>query len=158
MSERIIRPYGAVVKNSEWYVTAFCEVKMEIRISKCSRLEIIEVLDESFVRDDNFHLEDFWENSKHKFVTQASLKVNHNSYPVKIKFYEEKKGTLEGFHVLSFIKLEENWIYEIDMISFQTACNVIFPLSDRIEILEPMELREYVIVKINKILNLYKFK
>lgn len=158
VSERIIRPYGAVVKNSQWYVVAFCELKNEIRIFKCSRIENIEVLDESFRMAENFYLEEFWETSKHQFVRQASLKVEHNSYPVKIKFYEEKKRILEGFYVLSSMKVEENWVYDIDMVSFQTACNVIFPLSDRIEVLEPIELRSYVIRKINIILNLYEVK
>ncbi len=157
-SERIIRPYGAVVKDSEWYVAAFCELKNEIRIFKCSRIEIIEVLDESFIRAENFDLEEFWGKSKHQFVKQATLKIPHNSYPVKIKFCEEKKSTLEGFYVLSTMKVKDAWVYDIDMISFQTACNVIFPLSDRMEILEPMELREYIIRKTNKILKLYKTK
>ena len=156
VSERIVRPYGAVVKDSEWYLIAFCELKSQIRIFKCSRIENIEVLDESFKMAKNFNLEEFWENSKHQFVRQTALKVQHNSYPVKLKFYEEKKTTLEGFNVISSLKFEDNWIYDIDMISFQTACNLIFPLSDRIEVLEPMELREYVIKKTNKILSLYK--
>lgn len=155
-SERIVRPYGAVVKDSEWYLIAFCELKKQIRIFKCSRIEIIEVLDESFIMAEDFHLEEFWENSKHQFVRESALKVQHNSYPVKFKFHEEKKGILEGFYVLSSIKVEDNWVYDIDMISFQTACNLIFPLSDRIEVLEPVELREYIIKKTNKILNLYK--
>lgn len=56
------------------------------------------------------------------------------------------------------MKVANNFVYDIDMISFQTACNVIFPLSDRVEVLEPIELRDYVIKKTNKILNLYKVK
>jgi predicted DNA-binding transcriptional regulator YafY len=155
-SERIIRPYGAVVKDSEWYVIGFCESKNQIRIFKCSRIEAIEVLDKTFIMPENFNLGEFWESSKHQFVKQSSLKIQHNSYPVKIKFYEEKNGILEGFYVLSSSKVEYNWVYEIDMISFQTACNIIFPLSDRLEILEPAELRDYVIRKTKKILNLYK--
>ena len=155
ISERIICPYGAVVKNSEWYVAAFCEVKTEIRIFKCSRIENIKVLDESFKMDESFSLEEFWENSKHQFMSRTALKIEHNSYPVKIKFYEEKKHMLEGFYVSFFIKVEGIWIYDIDMISFQTACNVIFPLSDRIEVLQPTELKDYIVRKIHKILNLY---
>jgi len=158
VSERIIRPYGVVLKNSEWYVAAFCELKDEIRIFKCSRLESIQVLNESFNKAENFYLEEFWGSSKHQFVRQASLKVVHNSYPVKIKFYKEKIRPLDSFYVLSFMKVKENWVYVIDMISFQTACNVIFPLSDRMEVLEPLELREFIILKTNKILNLYKIK
>ena len=156
VSERIIRPYGAVVKNSLWYVVAFCELKNAIRVFKCSRIENIEVLNENFIIDETFYLEAFWENSKNQFVRHSSLNVAHNSYPIKLKFYEEKKQTLEGFYVLSSMKVDDNWLYDIDMISFQTACNVIFPLSDRIEVLEPIELRSYIIKKINIISNLYK--
>lgn len=73
-------------------------------------------------------------------------------------FYEEKKKLLEGFHIQSSIQLSNKWLYTIDMLSFETACNVIFPLCDRIEVLEPLDLREYIITKTNKILNLYKSK
>ncbi|MBB6214516.1 putative DNA-binding transcriptional regulator YafY [Anaerosolibacter carboniphilus] len=156
VSERILRPYGAVVKNSEWYVIAFCELKNDIRVFMSNRIENIEVLDESFSMAENFSLETFWENSKQQFVKHASLKIEPKVYPVKLKFYEEKQQTLQGFYVHSFSKVENDWIYDIDMISFQTACNVLFPLSDRIEVLEPVELREYIIKKSTKILNLYK--
>lgn len=158
VSERIIRPYGVVVKNSQWYVAAFCEAKNQIRVFKCSRITNIEVMKEGFSMPENFCLEEFWINSKRHFMKRASLEIEHNTYPVKIKFYEEKKNLLEGFHVISSMKVEDNWIYDIDMISFETACNVIFPFSDRIEILEPAELREHIIRKTNKILNLYKIK
>ncbi|MBM7871321.1 putative DNA-binding transcriptional regulator YafY [Clostridium pascui] len=157
ISERIIRPYGAVVKNSEWYVTAFCETKKQIRIFKLNRINDIEVLDESFNMPKNFCLEEFWETSKQQFLNQESHKINHNTYLVKIKLSEEKKALLNGFYVSSFVQADDKWFYEIDMISFQTACNVIFPLSDMIEVLEPLELREYIIEKTKKIFNLYKF-
>ena len=158
ISERIIRPYGVIVKNSEWYMAAFCEIKNEVRVFKCSRIVNVEVLDGGFSMPENFHLNEFWGESKHKFIRHASSKVEHNAYLVKIKFYEEKKQLLKGFHVLSFIKIEDYWIYEIDMISFETACNVIFSSSDRIELLEPVELREFIIRKAKKILTLYKVK
>lgn len=155
ISERIIRPYGAVVKNSEWYVAAFCEERNEIRVFKCNRIKNIEILDESFNMPENFNLEEFWGKSKQQFVNYATHRITHNFYLVKIKFYEEKNKLLEGFNVHSSTKEQDKSIYEIDMISFETACNVIFPLCDRIEILEPKELREYIIKKANKILNLY---
>jgi predicted DNA-binding transcriptional regulator YafY len=156
ISERTIRPYGAVVKNSEWYMVAFCEAKNEIRVFKCSRIDNIEVLEESFSMPGNFDLEEFWQKSKEQFVKQASLRTEQNSYPVKIKFFEEKKKLLEGFNVSSFSRFEGHWLYHIDMISFETACSLIFPISDRAEVLEPAELREYIINKTNKISSLYK--
>ncbi len=158
ISERIIRPYGAIVKNSEWYLAAYCETKNDIRVFKCSRIESIEVLDESFLMDDNFSLEQFWKDSKQQFIKHTSTKTKPSMYPVKIKFFEEKKDKLQGFLVLSSGKVHNDWVYEIDMISFQTACNVIFPLSDRMEILEPLELKKYIIEKCKKILNLYNLE
>ncbi len=156
VSERIIRPYGAIIKNSEWYVTAFCELKDEIRVFKCNRIENIEVINENFTINYTFDLEDFWKNSKEQFVRQVSIKTYNAVYIVKVKLQEEKKQTLDGFHVLSSIKTSDSWTYDIDMISFHTACNVLFPLSDKIEVLEPIELRNFLVEKCNKILNLYK--
>ena len=158
VSERIIRPYGAIVKNAEWYVAAFCEEKNDIRIFKCSRIENTEVLDEAFGMPENFCLEAFWEKSKHQFVKNSVLKIELSAYPIKVKFYEEKQRLLEGFNISTSNRVENHWVYDIDMLSFTTACNVIFPLSDRIEVIEPIELREYIIEKNNKILNLYKSK
>ncbi|MPN31885.1 hypothetical protein SDC9_179360 [bioreactor metagenome] len=54
--------------------------------------------------------------------------------------------------------MKEEWIYDIDMLSFETACSIIFPLSDRVEVLEPIELRDYILTKTKKILNLYNYK
>ncbi|SHH90130.1 helix-turn-helix transcriptional regulator [Clostridium grantii] len=153
--ERIIRPYGVVVKSYQWYVIAFCEVRKEIRIFKCSRIENIEVLKENFAIPKDFNLEEFWAKSKQQFIKNSSFEIKSNSYVVKIKFHEDIKQLLEGFHINSIIKVEDKWIYEVDMLSFETACNLLFSLSDRTEILEPIELRNYIITKANKILSFY---
>lgn len=158
LSQRTIRPYGVVVKNSNWYVVAFCELKNEIRIFKCNRLENIEILDEKFTMPKDFYLDEFWKNSKKQFAYQASINEYNNSYVVKIKFHVEKEQILQGFNVQSSTKVENYWVYNIDMLSFETACNVIFPFSDKIEVLEPLDLREYLITKAKKIINLYQSK
>lgn len=155
-SIRILRPYGVVVKNSEWYMAAFCEFKNDIRIFKCNRIENIEVLEENFIMPDNFDLEEFWANSKQQFIKQASLRTTPDSFIVKVKFNKGNKDLLKGFSISASIQEKDDWIYNMDMISFETACRVIFPLGDRIKVIEPQELREYIIEKSNKIVNLYK--
>jgi predicted DNA-binding transcriptional regulator YafY len=156
VSERILRPYGVVIKNSEWYVIAFCQLKNDIRVFMCNRIEHIEVLEESFTISDDFSLELFWESSKRQFEKKKTPNIPHNTYPVKLKFNQEKKQLLEGFNVQDSYKEGDTWIYIIDLISFQTASNVVFPLSDRINVLEPVELRHFITEKCNKILFLYK--
>ncbi len=156
VTERVIRPYGAIVKNLEWYLAAFCELKEEMRVFKCGRIEVIEVLDEGFNMADDFYLEEFWNYSKQQFVRHTALKESFVAFSVKIRCFEEVDNILKGFSVLSAIKKAGYWVYELDMISLQTACSVLFPLSDRIEILEPVSLKNHVIKKCNRILNLYK--
>lgn len=158
ISERIIQPYGVVVKNSEWYVSAFCEEKNDLRVFKCSRIQKVEVINENFSIPSDFNLKEFWEKSKHQFIKKAASNTATNSYTVKIKFNAENLQLLKGFHINSSVKSFDSWIYTLDMISFETACSVLFPLSDRLEILEPFRLKDYIIKKANKILNFYKVK
>lgn len=155
ISERIIRPYGVVVKNSELYVSAFCEERKEVRIFKCNRIEVLEILKESFRMPEKFSLEEFWKSSKQQFIRRIPSNTAFNkAYSVKIKFFEEKKDMFQGFEVLHHEKHEGHYIYDINMICFQTACSVIFPLSDKIEIIEPQELKKYIIDKAKRIISL----
>jgi len=155
-SERIIRPYGIVIKNLQWYVVAFCETKKDIRTFKCNRIESIEVINENFIMPCGFSLENFWEKNKEQFVNQSLSNEVYNAYPVKIKFFEKMEALLKGFFILSQNEIEGYEICDVDMISFETACNMLFTLSDRLEVIEPVEVREYIILKAQKILNLYK--
>lgn len=158
-TERIIMPYGAIVKNSQWYLVAFCEEKNQERIFKCSRIVNPEVLLESFVIPREFSLEEFWENSKQQFIEKAASEdVICEKYPVKIKLFKEKKGLLEGFRVLEYLNHGANWIYKIDMLSFDTACSMLFPLSDKVQIIEPIEVKNFIIGKAKNILSFNKFE
>jgi predicted DNA-binding transcriptional regulator YafY len=156
-SERIVRPYGVIVKDSELYFSAFCEERKGVRIFKCSRIQALEILSESFNMPEKFSLEEFWESSKQQFIRRLPSHITFNkAYSVKIKIFEEKRTVLQGFEVLHHEKCEGYHIYDINMISFQTACSVIFPLSDKIAIIEPKELKKYIIDKAKEILNINK--
>ena len=155
LSERVVRPYGVIVKNSKLYLSAFCEERNEVRTFKCSRFEKLEILKESFSMPEEFSLEDFWKGSKNQFIKRLpSSTADLKTYPVKIRLSEEKKTILQGFEVLNYEKYEEYHIYDINMISFETACSVIFTFSDRVEIIEPLELKEYIIDKAKMIIEL----
>ena len=155
LSERVVRPYGVIVKNSKLYLSAFCEERNEVRTFKCSRFEKLEILKESFSMPEEFSLEDFWKGSKNQFIKRMpSSTPDLKTYPVKIRLSKEKKTILQGFEVLNYEKYEEYHIYDINMISFETACSAIFTFSDRVEIIEPLELKEYIIDKAKTIIEL----
>lgn len=100
-------------------------------------------------------LKSFGEKSKQNFEKKNDINYNLYSYPVKIKSNKEIINLLNSFNIISSINTGSSVVYTIEMLSFKTASNVLFPLSDRLEILEPIELRKYIIAKANKILSLY---
>lgn len=151
ISERIVQPYGIVIKNSEWYMAAFCEQKKEVRVFKCSRVESIEVLDDTFTVPKNFKLEDFWNKSNVQFKERSTGVSKHNSYPVKV-ITNDKNKLPKGFHADLSADTSGNCMFEIDMISFETACSVLLPLSDSLKIIEPQELKKFIVQKALKIL------
>lgn len=155
ISERIVRPYGVIVKKSELYFAAFCEERNEARIFKSNRIESAEMLEESFSIPEKFSLEEFWEKSKKQFIRRTLPDISVNkTYPVKIKFYEDKKNILQGFEVLNYDIYDRYTIYDINMISFETAVSMIFPISDRVTVLEPEELKKHIIDKAKRIIEM----
>lgn len=155
IKERIIRPLGVIVKNNLWYVAAFCERTKEQRVFKCSRIEAVEYLDEGFSTDKGFNLEDFWERSKENIALKSKTKVG-NSYLVTVKLKDESIKFLSGFNIFSSVKSGDSYIKVFDMISFETALSVIFSLSDKMEVIEPSDLKNSIIEKAKNILDIYK--
>lgn len=68
--ERTAGPLGLVVKGSTWYLVAINETG-ETRTYRMSRILHADVLDETFVRPENFDLAAYWNQSKVQFT--ASL-------------------------------------------------------------------------------------
>lgn len=153
-SDRIIHPYGLIVKDSEWYVAAFCEKRNEVRAFKCSRIHNVSKLEEKFDGQNNFDIEAFWNGSVKRFKEETIKPQHRIFYPVQIKLSHKKGELLKGFEVIDETTGHGNYIYTIDMISFHTACTVIFGVSDTIEVLNPMELKNYIVEKAANILKL----
>lgn len=59
-TERTVRPYGLVVKNTEWYLVAFCETRQDIRVFKVDRVQEATILEEGFDFPSDFNLESYW--------------------------------------------------------------------------------------------------
>lgn len=153
-SNRILSPYGVVVKNSEWYLIAKCHLKDEVRVFKCSRLKEIELLDESFEIPNSFDLERFWQEIKIQFTNNTKPSITTPSYVVKLQLNSSYSEILNGFDRLVCQSKDNMMTCELDMICLATACNVLFPLSDRIKVLEPEEIRILIQKKAKNILNL----
>jgi len=154
ISNRIIRPYGLIVKDSEWYVVAYCENRNELRAFKCNRISSLSECGEKFETPKDFDLEAFWNGSVKRFKEEAEKRSCNICYPVQVQLNHEKGDLLKGFQVIKKKIENGHYIYTIDMISFHTAFTVIFGISDEIKVLQPLELKEYIIKKSENILKL----
>lgn len=66
---RKIRPYGLVVKNMDWYLISYCEMRQDLRVYRCDRiLEATLLPDETFSLPEDFSLEEFWKSWVNEFT------------------------------------------------------------------------------------------
>lgn len=68
---RVVRPYGLVVKNTDWYLVAYCQTREDIRVFKCDRVRGADLLEETFVIPVDFNLENFWQAWVQGFVRRV---------------------------------------------------------------------------------------
>lgn len=151
---RIIRPYGLIVKNGEWYLVAYCELKQEIRVFKCERIIQADMRDDSFRIPSDFNLETFWRGSVNQFKVDLSKTP---CYPVKLRVISKTADCLANFEILDPAddRDRDDSIRTINLYSFENACQEMIRLNHRVEILAPFELREFVIENAKRVLSVY---
>lgn len=60
VTTRVLRPYGLVVKSTEWYLVGFCETRHDIRVFKVDRITDAVLQEETYRIPDDFDLETYW--------------------------------------------------------------------------------------------------
>ena len=96
-SDRIIAPYGLVLKYTTWYLVAFCYVRNEIRTFNCSRIKCNALLSESFAVPDDFVLTNYWTLSIKVF---KESRKESEYYPVEIKVHEAYGSIFDNYEII----------------------------------------------------------
>lgn len=150
---RKVLPYGLVVKNMDWYLVAYCETRQDIRVFRCDRIiEAVLIPSETFSIPDDFSLEVFWKDWVSEF--EGVIKDDCPPYyPVRIKLLDQKLTGL-GETNLSFSNSSTDEV-TVNLYSYENACNKLLELSNRVEVLEPTVLRDYVISQAQSTLRIY---
>lgn len=150
--ERTVWPLGLVAKRSVWYMVA--QVDGEVRTYRISRLLSARMLDEAFERPADFDLARYWEQSTEQF------KANLPTYPGRVKLVET---SLSRFRQERYAKVihtapaADGWIEaEVEFQTLDSACEIVLGLGSRIEVIEPLELREKVIAEAKAVTALYR--
>ncbi len=111
-SDRIIAPFGLVLKYTSWYLVAFCYTRQEIRTFKCSRIKCKTLLQDSFVIPDDFVLKSYWRISIKAFKER---KKENEYYSVEIKIHESFWAIFEKYDVIGIKKLGDSVVAMIDL-------------------------------------------
>lgn len=153
-SIRKVHPYGIVVKaRVHWYLVAYCENSKGIRTFKCDRITECIILDEEFIRPNDFIVEEYWKESNKRFKSWCN---KEEEYIVKLKIHQDRPNLLKGLDVIGTEYGDSNKIVTINMHSYTYAIKDIRNITEYVEVIEPIELRDQVIDKIKCILGRYK--
>jgi predicted DNA-binding transcriptional regulator YafY len=153
-SDRVVAPLGLVANGSVWYLVA--SVEGEFRTYRVSRIEEATVVEEPVVRLPHFNLAEYWEASKERYL--ASLPV----YLATLRMDPELNTGLRQFGRPKRIERQEppgpdGWpivVMRFDV--FDEAVEAILGWGPRVEVLEPLELRERVIELAEGVVEVYR--
>lgn len=86
---RTLEPLGLVAKGRIWYLIA--QVDDDLRTYRVSRIQQVNVLDESFNRPQHFDLADYWEQSTRTFV------ANLPQFPVTLRLQKDSLWLIQSW-------------------------------------------------------------
>ncbi len=139
-SDRIIRPYGIVVKEMDWYMIAFCEKSNGMRTFKCERIAACSCLSDRFNVPAEFSVEEYWNKSKQLFINGC---LQRESYPVVIKMDKSSEAILKNMEIYQLEEMNGMIEATVNMHKYEYAMEDILGIIGYVEILEPLELRTY---------------
>jgi predicted DNA-binding transcriptional regulator YafY len=143
-SERVIRPYGVVAKAGIWYLVAMTDDEdKNMRTFRVSRFISLQVLDEIFARSESFDLASYWRDSTDHFESSKPRYILH------IRVAPMNAGIIRYLHEAYGAQIEkpheDGWTPLIlNLSAMQEARTVVMSMGDKIEIIDPPELRHEV--------------
>jgi predicted DNA-binding transcriptional regulator YafY len=76
-------------------------------------------------------------------------------YLVKLKVTKTNLIFLQKIEILHTQQQADHLIITVDMYSYETACQIVLEMIDHVEIIEPEQLRQYVKIRLLKLLDVY---
>ncbi len=137
-SDRVIAPYGLVLKYTSWYLVAFCYSRHEIRTFRCSRMDGITLLQDAYAIPKEFDLKSYWSLSTKAF---GQNRRESEYYPVEIRLHEAYGAVLKDYDVVGIKKEDTSIIAMIDLHRKDVAEEDIRALLCYGQILYPEEMK-----------------
>ncbi|MNO43112.1 HTH domain protein [compost metagenome] len=152
LSSRKLQPYGLVVKKEEWYLIAYCEEVEQIRTFKCERIASTQLIDEEYVIPQDFSLERHWKQQERGFKQACK---EEELYPVLIRVNKSCEASLHGMEIMNRVEEGDQITLTLNMYSYDSACTKVWGIMGLSEIVEPLQLRQYVKDQVNLLQGIY---
>ena len=153
VSERVVRPYGIAVKNSDWYLVAYCEKSSSIRTFKCERISGCHMMSDTFIIPETFSIKDYFTENIIKFRSERN---EQEQYPVTVRLPENRAYLLKNQQIYSS-KVNGDFIEaSVNMYSFECAMKDFWNLiCAEAEVISPEEVRDAVKRRLAQLLKVY---
>ncbi|MGW5192948.1 helix-turn-helix transcriptional regulator [Kribbella sp. NPDC004138] len=153
--ERVLEPYGLVLKNGSWYVVA--STPGGLRTYRVSNILELTPTDETFERAADFHLADFWQHhltgfDRLRFTGDAVVRV---AAGLAGRMYDVSYPTLVKAVAAATPEPDGSVVVTIPIESIGNAAASLSRFGDAVEVLEPPELRAEIAELARKVLRLY---
>ena len=146
--ERVVDPLGLVAKGSTWYMVAL--TPKGLRTFRVSRIEKATLLEQAVRRPADFDLATFWKNSTEQF------QQGWRRYETTLRLEPRAANWVTMCRVVAPAAKDpepDGWVrLKIQFESEEEACFVVMGLGARVEVIEPLELREKQVAELKSAL------
>jgi len=147
--ERTLEPYSLVSKSSNWYMVARREG--EYRIYRVSRIQSLQIQDQTFERLPDFDLQSHWQTHSQSFAEKVGeYQFTLRIHPDKMVFV---RTLLPGRTQIIHDEQDNGWLtVEIHVMSSQFARMLISELGEDAILLEPSTLKDDILERAGRII------
>lgn len=150
-----VEPYEIIHHHKSYYLIGFSLLRKDYRMYRFSleRMYSCEISSRHFIRDNHFHLSNYI--GEHSLIPldlkQIQVRVYHNENGLRLfkeKYWGNKLQIInkqEGFTDFEF--------YTDDMSNLYQS---LFAMTNQVEILQPEDVKSNYVMRVKKILNVYK--
>jgi len=141
---RSAEPLKLIFKGREWYLYAYCHTRQDYRLFKLSRMKKIQITERNFVRAAPEKVLEEMKLYSDETVTLSLLFHKDLAYRVYENF-DDITENKDGSYLVNFSLPNNENLYRF-LLSF----------GDNVEVLAPLEVRDNMITRINKMKNNYE--
>lgn len=152
VKQRVVNPYGIFDYKGATYFYGYCENARDIRFFKLSRILEYQVMKERFVVKQNFVFDEILEKSFGIF--------NDETINLKLEIYYPMSEIVKEKQISKTQKItqidEKTIRFEAKMNGYPEIKTWVMGMGSKVQVIEPVKLKEDVFKETTKIMDLYK--